>query len=155
MAWSLPTEKNSSTWPAIKIHGGYYMPVLALRLTDHSNAVSEMHGVVARKMWHPLWPNLREEDVPITHITNGVHTGSWLARRLRHLYDRYLDSTWHDNLDNAQIWEKIEDIPDPDLWTVRKHLAARLLICMARRAVDRYVHPVQVIAAEYSSILTP
>lgn len=129
----------------------FSMPVLALRLTDHSNAVSEMHGVVTRKMWHHLWPDRREEDVPITHITNGVHTGSWLARRLRHLYDRYLDSAWHDNLDDARIWEKIEDIPDADLWTVRKHLKRKLVAYMHERARDQWikdnVHPVQVIAA--------
>lgn len=129
----------------------FSMPVLALRLTDHSNAVSEMHGMVTRKMWHHLWPDRREEDVPITHITNGVHTGSWLARRLRHLYDRYLDSAWHDNLDDARIWEKIEDIPDADLWTVRKHLKRKLVAYMHERARDQWikdnVHPVQVIAA--------
>ena len=129
----------------------FSMPVLALRLTDHSNAVSEMHGVVARKMWHHLWPDLREEDVPITHITNCVHTGSWLARRLRHLYDRYLDSAWHDNLDDARIWEKIEDIPDTDLWTVRKHLKRKLVAYMHERAREQWIkdniHTVQVIAA--------
>ena len=63
---------------------------LALRLSAGRNAVSELHGQVARKMWHYLWPDRPEEEVPITHITNGVHTGTWLARRLRLLYDRYL-----------------------------------------------------------------
>ncbi|HLE51131.1 MAG TPA: alpha-glucan family phosphorylase [Anaerolineales bacterium] len=129
----------------------FSMPVLALRLADQCNGVSEMHGVVARKMWHHLWPELREEEVPITHITNGVHTGSWLARRLRHLNDRYLGPAWLENLDDPQTWEKIEDIPDAELWTVRKHLKRKLVAYMRERARDQWlkdnVHPVQVIAA--------
>jgi starch phosphorylase len=70
------------------------MPLLALRLAEQRNAVSELHGQVARRMWNFLWPELPEEQVPITHITNGVHTGTWLARRLRNQADRYLGNGW-------------------------------------------------------------
>ena len=129
----------------------FSMPVLALRLSDHRNGVSEMHGTVARRMWRHLWPELQEDEVPITHITNGVHTGSWLARRLRHLYDRYLGPAWLENLDDPQTWEKIEDIPDAELWIVRKHLKRKLVAYMRERARDQWlkdnVHPVQVIAS--------
>ena len=68
----------------------FSMPALALRLSEGRNAVSELHGQVARQMWRHLWPDRAVDDVPITHITNGVHTGTWLARRLLNLYDRYL-----------------------------------------------------------------
>ncbi len=63
----------------------FFMPVLALKLSDQRNAVSELHGQVSRKMWQFLWPDRKEEDVPITHITNAVHAGTWMARRMRML----------------------------------------------------------------------
>ena len=61
----------------------FSMPVLAFHLSNGRNAVSELHGEVSRKMWNFLWPEEKMEDVPITHITNGVHTGTWMARRMR------------------------------------------------------------------------
>jgi starch phosphorylase len=88
--------------------------------------------------------------VPIIHITNGVHTGTWLARRLRHLYERFLGPDWWENLDDPQAWERIEDIPDEELWIVRRHLKRRLVAYMRERARTSWlkdgVHPVQVIA---------
>ena len=66
------------------------MPVLAFRMSGKNNGVSELHGQVARKMWNYLWPDKKEHDVPISYITNGVHTGTWLARRLGVLFDQHL-----------------------------------------------------------------
>ncbi len=129
----------------------FSMPILALRFSEMRNGVSELHGKVARKMWHFLWPERREEDVPISHITNGVHTGTWLARRLSHLYDRYLGPDWMENLDNPQTWEGIDNIPDAELWTVRRHLKRKLVYYMRERARNQWliggVHPVQVVAS--------
>lgn len=128
----------------------FSMPILALRLSQWSNGVSELHGQVARKMWHFLWPDRRVNDVPITHITNGVHTSTWLARRLRHLFDRYLGGDWMEHLDESDIWEGIENIPDAELWAVRRHLKRKLVAYMRERARDQWlkggVHPVQVVA---------
>jgi starch phosphorylase len=129
----------------------FSMPVLALRSSDHRNGVSELHGEVARKMWLSLWPDREVNDVPISHITNGVHTTTWLARRMRHLYDRYLGPEWIENLDNPRTWEGIENIPDAELWAVRKHLKRKLVHYMRERARAQWlkdsVHPVQVIAS--------
>lgn len=129
----------------------FSMPILALRLSEWSNGVSELHGHVARKMWHFLWPDRRLDNVPITHITNGVHTSTWLARRLRHLYDRYLGRDWMEYVDDPQVWEGIENIPDMELWSVRRHLKRKLVAYMRERARDQWlkegVHPVQVVAA--------
>ena len=77
----------------------FSMPVLAINMAKYVNGVSELHGMVAREMWHHLWPDIPVDDVPITHITNGVHTGTWLARRLRNLYDKYLGDDWMESLD--------------------------------------------------------
>jgi starch phosphorylase len=129
----------------------FSMPVLALRSSDQRNGVSELHGEVARKMWSGLWPDRGVADVPISHITNGVHTTTWLARRLRHLFDRYLSQDWIENLDAPQTWEGIENIPDADLWVVRRHLKRKLVAYIRERARAQWlkdgVHPVQVIAS--------
>lgn len=129
----------------------FSMPVLALRLSEHRNAVSELHGQVSRKMWHFLWPNVREDEVPITHITNGVHTGSWLARRMRLLYDRYLGADWTQHIDDPDLWAQVDNISDAELWAVRRHLKRKLALFANERARRQWlsgqVHPVQVIAA--------
>ncbi|MDD5369512.1 MAG: alpha-glucan family phosphorylase [Anaerolineaceae bacterium] len=129
----------------------FSMPVLALHLSDYRNAVSELHGQVSRRMWHFLWPERHVEDVPITHITNGVHTGTWLARRMRVLFDRYLGSDWLEHVDDPGIWTQIEHIPDGDLWLVRRHLKRKLIAYTRERArlqwLSGTVHPVQVVAA--------
>lgn len=129
----------------------FSMPVLALHMTGYNNGVSELHGQVARRMWHFLWPERKVEDVPITHITNGVHSGTWLARRLSHLFDRYLGPNWMEHLDEPQVWEGVENIPDAELWTVRRHLKRKLVAYMRERARNQWlkdgVHPVQVVAS--------
>ena len=68
----------------------FSMPILAMRFAQFCNGVSELHGQVARKMWRHLWPDRALDEVPIQHVTNGIHTGTWLARRMRLLFDRYL-----------------------------------------------------------------
>ncbi len=128
----------------------FSMPVLALKLSDHRNGVSELHGEVSRKMWQFLWPNATEAEVPITHITNGVHTGSWIARRMRLLFDRYFGPDWLQHVDDPEMWAQIEEIPDAELWAIRRHLKRKLVTFAnerARRAwLSNSVHPVQVIA---------
>ena len=129
----------------------FSMPVLALRLSNNHNAVSELHGKVARHMWHHIYPDVTEDEVPITHVTNGVHTGTWLARRIRVLYDRYLGKDWIENVDDTAIWEMIEEIPDAELWAVRRHLKRKLVAYMRERSREQWlhagVHPVQVLAS--------
>jgi len=129
----------------------FSMPVLAFHMSGYRNGVSELHGQVAREMWHHLWPEKRVDDVPITHITNGVHSGSWLARRLRILFDDHLEDNWMESLDEPKVWEAIENIPDAELWAVRRHLKRKLVYYMRERARDQWlnggIHPVQVVAS--------
>jgi glycogen phosphorylase len=129
----------------------FSMPVLALKLAEGRNAVSELHGDVSRKMWHFLWPERKVEEVPITHITNGVHTGTWLARRMSYLYDRYLGPDWREHVDDLDIWELINNIPDDQLWAVRRHLKRKLAAYVRERARQQWLlggrHPVQVVAS--------
>ncbi|NMB55155.1 MAG: glycosyltransferase family 1 protein [Leptolinea sp.] len=128
----------------------FSMPVLALKLSDYRNGVSELHGQVSRRMWKFLWPDLMEEEIPISHITNGVHTGSWIARRMRLLFDRYFGPDWLQHIDDPDMWSQIDEIPDAEIWAIRRHLKRKLVIFAnerARRAwMSNSVHPVQVIA---------
>lgn len=129
----------------------YSMPVLALRFSEMSNGVSELHGQVTRKMWSFLWPDRKEEDTPITHVTNGVHTGTWLARRLRLLFDRYFPEGWVERADDPDVWQNVERIPDHELWNIRRHLKRKLAAHAIEVARARWlrteIHPVQVVAA--------
>lgn len=129
----------------------YSMPVLALKLSKYRNAVSELHGEVARKMWHFLWPKREVEDVPITHITNGVHTTTWMARRLRGLFDDHLGTEWLEHIDDPEVWEGVLNIPDDEFWSVRRHLKRKLVAYMRERARNQWLqgdmHPVQALAS--------
>jgi starch phosphorylase len=129
----------------------FSMPALALKHSAGRNAVSELHGRVTRKMWSYLWPDCAEDEVPIMHITNGVHVGTWLARRLHLLYDRYLGADWLEHADDPDIWELVTNIPDEQLWSVRTHLKRKLAAYVRERARLRWLrggwHPVQVVAS--------
>jgi starch phosphorylase len=129
----------------------FSMAILALRLSGARNGVSELHGRVARKMWAFVWPGRAEDEIPIQSITNGVHTRSWIARRLSELYDRHLGPEWIEHIDDPAIWNGVERIPDEELWEVRRHLKRKLTARMRDRArrlwlTDRH-HPVQVLAS--------
>lgn len=129
----------------------FSMPALAISFSEHHNAVSELHGQVSREMWQFLWPGAKAGEVPIGAITNGIHTGSWLARRLRLLFDRSLGSDWYEHLDDPETWASLLSIPDEELWSVHRHLKRRLQIFMNDRAralwTTTRIHPVQIIAS--------
>ena len=115
----------------------FSMTILALRFAAHANGVSALHGHVARSMWADLWPDVPIEEVPITHITNGVHTDTWLAPDLAHLYDQYLsDATWREEPDIRKPWEAVTDIPDDVLWKVH-NLQRQRTITFLRQRVER------------------
>ena len=156
----------AALWPQLKLtreqfmelathrepHGETFsMPVLALKLSDGRNAVSELHGRVARSMWNFLWPDKDAEDVPITHITNGVHTANWMARRLRMLLDLHFGEGWMDHLDDPELWKKLDSLPAKALWDVRSHLKRKLNFYLRERVRDRWTvggfHPVQVVSS--------
>jgi len=129
----------------------FSMPVLALKLSNYANAVSKLHGEVSRHMWQNLWPDRKVEDVPITSITNGVHTGTWIARRLSNLYTKYWGPNWVNQIDDQALWDRIEEIPDEDIWRIRVHLKRKLQAYMVARAREEWlhqgVHPIQTVAS--------
>jgi starch phosphorylase len=113
----------------------FCMTVLALRLSQRANAVSALHGEVTRAMWAGLFRGKAEDEVPIGHITNGVHVPSWLAPQMFRLYDRHLGTGWHERSSEAKIWEGIEDVDDGELWETHLILKTLLLEFVRRRAV--------------------
>ena len=129
----------------------FSMSILAMKMADTRNGVSELHGEVARKMWAYLFPGTKEEEVPIGHVTNGIHSPTWLARRLKHLFHHYFPADWMSRFDDQEVWESINDIPDVELWAVRRHLKRKLIAYTRERVRLQWqaggFHPVQVIAS--------
>lgn len=114
----------------------FCMTVLGLKLSRRANAVSNLHGHVSRKMWSNLWPWRVEEEVPIGHITNGVHVPSWLSWQMLMLYDRIFPANWFRRMGESDIWEKIYECDPGELWET--HYALKnLLLQFVRRRVSR------------------
>jgi glycogen phosphorylase len=106
---------------------GFSMAVLAIRLADSVNGVSELHGDVSRKMWHNLWPQVPPDEVPLKHITNGIHVRSWLAPDLVYVLDRYLSGKWQTDPTDQSVWEGVMQIPDEELWRCHERCRERLV----------------------------
>ena len=111
----------------------FCMTVLALRLSGFANGVSRLHGRVSRAMWKEVWPHFPQEDVPITHITNGVHIPSWISNDMAYLYYRYLGPAWMEDPDSQAVWANVENIPDGELWRVHERRRARMIAFVRRR----------------------
>jgi starch phosphorylase len=139
-------------------YGGtqFNMTALALRLSGLRNAVSKMHGNVSRSMWHSMWPDLPEDEVPITSITNGIHVPTWIAPEMDRLYSKYLGHDWREHHDDPTLWERIDDIPDEELWNVHVQIKHRLLNFMRERARRAWISdagPIRVLTA--GTLLNP
>jgi len=114
------------------------MTQLAMRLSRSRNGVSALHGQVARRMWRPLFSKEDDEDVPITHVTNGTHLPTWLSEPFRALLDRYLDKGWEQRAGDRETWAPVKSIPNTELWQARC-TARKQLIAYARQKseIDR------------------
>ncbi|MDZ7261506.1 MAG: alpha-glucan family phosphorylase [candidate division KSB1 bacterium] len=135
----------------------FCMAVLALNLAAYSNGVSKLHGQISRQMWHNLWPSLPENEVPITHISNGVHTCSWLSDEIARLYDRYLGPKWLEDPVDQKLWERVDHIPDSELWRSHERLRERLVSFARKRLGEqlkqRGAHRLRILEAD--EILDP
>jgi starch phosphorylase len=113
----------------------FCMTVLALKLSHRANAVSSLHGQVSRAMWRSLYPGVAEERVPIGHITNGVHTPTWLAPAMHLVFDRHLGPDWPTRAGEPSTWDAIETLDDGELWETHQTLKTNLIAFARRRAV--------------------
>lgn len=111
----------------------FCMTVLALRLSSRANAVSRLHGEVSRAMWQGLWPDMPRHEVPIGHVTNGVHLPSWTSREVSDLFDRYLDQHWRETPGDEEHWNRIDEIAPEELWRIHEGRRHKLIDFVRRR----------------------
>jgi starch phosphorylase len=116
----------------------FNMTVLSIKMSSQRCAVSQLHGKVTRRMWHGLWPNLPEDQVPISHVTNGIHVPTWIAPELHYLFEKYLGKDWTKEHDDSKLWERLLDIPDEELWAVHQLLKNKLMSTVLIRARKRW-----------------
>ncbi|MDD2403909.1 MAG: glycosyltransferase family 1 protein [Lentisphaerae bacterium] len=110
----------------------FSMTILGLRMANYSNGVSRLHGEVARSMWSRLWPQRPQDEIPIGHITNGVHIRTWVAIHNSILYNHYLGSGWDANPPIEKLEAGIDMIPDEELW-MSHELCRHSMVRHARR----------------------
>lgn len=113
----------------------FCMTVLALKLSRHANGVSALHGTVSRRMWQPLYPQKAENEVPIGHITNGVHLLTWVAPQMQLLFERHLGPDWARKQRDPETWDAIKAVDDAELWETQQVLKARLINFVRMRLV--------------------
>lgn len=114
----------------------FCMTVLGLKLSRRANAVSNLHGNISRRMWAHLWPWRTEEEIPIGHITNGVHLPSWLAWQMQQLYDRLFPAGWMNRMGEPEVWQHIHNVDPGELWETHNALK-NLLFGFVRRRLSR------------------
>jgi starch phosphorylase len=112
----------------------FNMALLAINCASFVNGVSRLHGEVSRKMFSTAWKNIPDDEVPISSITNGVHTRSWISHEMATLYDRYLGPSWISQPADQTVWERVDNIPDEELWQTHERRRERL-IAFARRTL--------------------
>ncbi len=117
----------------------FCMAVLALNLAGHANGVSQLHGEVSRKMWKNIWPELPEEQLPLTSITNGVHTRTWMSNHMASLLIRYLGKRWLDDPTDHNVWRRISKIPDAELWRTQQNCREKLVDFARKRLKEQLV----------------
>ncbi len=114
----------------------FCMTVLAIKLSAYNNGVSELHGAVSRDMWKQIWPELPIDEVPITHITNGVHTRSFLSPELKDLLDRYFGPRFYDEPTHIEIWDRMTRVSDEELWRIHE-MRKNQLVTFTRERLKR------------------
>jgi starch phosphorylase len=115
----------------------YGLTPLAIRMSRSTNGVSLKHGEVSRSLWQKLWPDKKLEDIPITHITNGVHAPTWVSPLLRYLFEKYIGADWEKKLREQDVWnDAVTRISDEELWIAHSLLKERLIAFVRHRTTQ-------------------
>ena len=118
---------------------GFNMGILALKVAGKKNGVSKLHGEVSRELFGDVWANIAAEESPITYVTNGIHTCSWLAPNIKELYNKYLRLYWQDSIHNNDIWKDINNIPDNELWNAHLNRKEKLMKMIKSNVSNRMI----------------
>ena len=121
------TFLHLGTKPNDTLDSGFNMGILALKIAGKKNGVSKLHGAVSRELFGDVWPAIAANESPITYVTNGIHTCTWLAPNLKELYNKYLIPYWQDNIQTQETWKKIDNIPNERLWEEHQARKNKLL----------------------------
>ena len=128
---------------------GFNMTALSLKLSRYHNGVSKKHGEVARSMWGALWPDKKDEEIPIAAITNGIHVPTWVEPKIELLFNKYFGPDWLEDHDNPLIWQLVDEIPDKELWQIHHWLKIKLINFTREQARKRWiqnrVNPINII----------
>ena len=111
----------------------FSMPALALRFTTGRNGVAKLHGETSRRIWSDLWPEVPAEEVPIGHVTNGVHASTWVAPQIRDLVSTLLPPDWRGRLDDTAMWAPVAEVDPAALWAVRQEIKRQSVRFLRRR----------------------
>jgi starch phosphorylase len=129
----------------------FNMTALALRTSAFVNGVSALHGEVTRSMWRPMWPDTPPDQLPVRSITNGVHVPTWMAHPLFDLLNHHFGPGWLDRVDDPELWERLLDVPDAEIWAMRQQLRQDLFAFirerMRRRFTEERVAQSRIVAA--------
>jgi glycogen phosphorylase len=117
----------------------FCMTVLALRSTSQANGVSQLHGSVSRKIWTTLFPKVPVDEIPIGHVTNGIHIPSWYSREVARLFSRYLGPRWQEDPVDRLVWQRVDRIPDGELWRARERIRDSF-VSYARKRLQEQLH---------------
>lgn len=105
----------------------FNMTLLALNLSAYCNGVSRLHGEVSREMFAHLYPGIPVEEIPISYVTNGIHTLTWLAQEIKDLYSIYLGADWHERITERQLWKNVDELPENLIWVVHQSLKEKMI----------------------------
>ncbi|MDR2795400.1 MAG: alpha-glucan family phosphorylase [Spirochaetaceae bacterium] len=116
----------------------FCMTILALKFSAYANGVAALHGVVSREMWKGLWPGLPINEVPIGHVTNGVHPKTWVSSGMSTLLDRYFGPSFEEKPSDISVWDRMSRISDEELWRTHERRREQLVRFVRDRLKDRY-----------------
>ena len=123
--------------PKEELEPGFNMGIFALKISGKKNGVSKLHGSVSRELFSDIWPDITANESPIGYVTNGVHTCSWLAPCVKELYNKYLTPYWQDTIHLENTWNKINNIPDKELWETHYKRKVRLMKVVRENTIER------------------
>lgn len=123
--------------PKEELEPGFNMGIFALKIAGKKNGVSKLHGGVSRELFGDIWPDISANESPIGHVTNGIHTCTWLAPSMKVLYNKYLAPYWQDNIHLEHTWDRIKNIPNKELWNAHFERKVKLLQLVRKNTIDR------------------